>query len=125
MTGSGVDDRGFQNEQEAKAFAIARLPDGMNIGTGKPKRTIASAQIPDWPMNRICNQGTNTVESEMADEPHLPRFLVRRGAKRDWMVWDRQIKGPAKYFGYPAVELPEDRAREIADELTKKYSAEG
>jgi hypothetical protein len=31
----------------------------------------------------------------MADEPHLPRFLVRRGARRGWMVWDRQTKGPA------------------------------
>jgi hypothetical protein len=38
----------FQNEQEATAFAIARLADGMNIGAGKPKRTIASAQILDW-----------------------------------------------------------------------------
>jgi hypothetical protein len=60
----------------------------------------------------------------MADEPHLARFLVRRGARRDWMVWDRQTKGPAEYFGYLAVELSEDRAREIADELTKRYLAE-
>jgi hypothetical protein len=61
----------------------------------------------------------------MTDEPHLPRFLVRRGAKRDWMVWDRQTKGPAEYLGYPVVELPEDQAREIADVLTKRYIAEG
>ncbi len=61
----------------------------------------------------------------MTDEPHLPRFLVRRGAKRDWMVWDRQSKGPAKRQGLTAVDLPEDQAREIADELTKKYIAEG
>jgi hypothetical protein len=61
----------------------------------------------------------------MADEPHLPRFLVRRGSWRGWMVWDRQIKRPAEYFGYPAVELSEDRAREIADVLTKRYIAEG
>jgi hypothetical protein len=58
-------------------------------------------------------------ESEMTDEPHLPRFLVRRGARRGWMVWDRHTKGPAKYLGYPVVELPEDKAREIADVLTR------
>jgi hypothetical protein len=61
----------------------------------------------------------------VTDEPHLPRFLVRRGAKRDWMVWDRQTKGPAEYLGYPVVDLPEDKAREIADVLTKRYIAEG
>ena len=61
----------------------------------------------------------------MTDEPHLPRFLVRRGAKRDWMVWDRQTKGPAKYQGHMVVESPENQARKIADELTKQYIAKG
>ena len=61
----------------------------------------------------------------MTDEPHLPRFLVRRDARRGWMVWDRHAKGPAKYLGYPVVELPEDKAREIADVLTKRNIAEG
>ena len=41
----------------------------------------------------------------MTDEPHLPRFLVRRGAKRDWMVWDRHTKGPAEYQGHLVVGL--------------------
>jgi hypothetical protein len=59
----------------------------------------------------------------VTDEPHLPGFLVRRGATRGWMVWDRQTKGPAKYEGRTAVELPEDRAREIRDELTLHYIA--
>ena len=57
----------------------------------------------------------------MIDEPHLARFLVRRGAKRDWMVWDRQTKGPPEYQGHLVVGLPEDHARKIADELTKQY----
>jgi hypothetical protein len=61
----------------------------------------------------------------VTDESHLARFLVRRGATRDWMVWDRHTKGPAKYLGNPAVELPEDHAREIAGELTKRYIPEG
>jgi hypothetical protein len=38
-------------------------------------------------------------EGKMTDEPHLPRFLVRRGAKRGWMVWDRHAKGAAEYQG--------------------------
>ena len=25
---------------------------------------------------------------------------IRRGARRGWMVWDRQTKGPTKYLGY-------------------------
>jgi hypothetical protein len=61
---------------------------------------------------------------EITDEPHLPRFLVRRGT-RDWMVWDRQTKRPATYLRYPAVDLTEDRAQEIKDRLTKYYIAKG
>jgi hypothetical protein len=43
----------FQNEQEAKAFARAKLAEGSNINAGTlnplmPKRTIASIQILDW-----------------------------------------------------------------------------
>jgi hypothetical protein len=61
----------------------------------------------------------------MTDEPHLPRFLVRRDARRGWMVWDRQARGLAKYQGGAAVGLPEEQAREIADELTLQYIAKG
>jgi hypothetical protein len=64
-----------------------------------------------------------TAMDEMTDEPHLPRFVVRRG-RRDWMVWDRHTKGPAKYQGHLVVNLSEDRAREIKDVLTKQYIAE-
>jgi hypothetical protein len=43
----------FRNEQEAKAFAKARLADGRNINAGTlnphfPKRTISSKQLRDW-----------------------------------------------------------------------------
>jgi hypothetical protein len=61
----------------------------------------------------------------MTDEPHLPRFVVRRGAWRDWMVWDRHTKGPAKLDGRLVVGLAEDDAKEIKDVLTKIYIAEG
>jgi hypothetical protein len=43
----------FRNEQDAKAFARARLADGLNINAGTlnphlPKRTISSKQVSDW-----------------------------------------------------------------------------
>ena len=43
----------FPSEQDAKAFAKAKLTDGSNINAGtlnphQPKRTIASAQMLDW-----------------------------------------------------------------------------
>jgi hypothetical protein len=41
------------------------------------------------------------------------------------MVWDRHSKGPAKYQGRTVIELPEEQARKVADELTKQYIAQG
>jgi hypothetical protein len=43
----------FQTEQEAKAFARAKLADGLNVSAGtlnphQPKRTISSIQLRDW-----------------------------------------------------------------------------
>jgi hypothetical protein len=43
----------FRTEQEAKAFAKARLSDSSNINAGTlnphfPKRTISSKQLRDW-----------------------------------------------------------------------------
>jgi hypothetical protein len=43
----------FRNEQDAKAFAKAKLTDGSNINAGtlnpyQPKRIITSARISDW-----------------------------------------------------------------------------
>ena len=43
----------FRNEQDAKAFARARLTDGSNINAGTlnphlPKRMISSIQLRDW-----------------------------------------------------------------------------
>jgi hypothetical protein len=43
----------FPNEQEAKAFARAKLADGSNVNAGtfnphSPKRIITSAQMSDW-----------------------------------------------------------------------------
>ena len=43
----------FRNEQDAKAFARAKLADGSNVNAGtlnphRPKQTITSRQILDW-----------------------------------------------------------------------------
>jgi hypothetical protein len=43
----------FRNEQDAKAFARAKLTDGLNINAGTlnphlPKRMISSKQVLDW-----------------------------------------------------------------------------
>ena len=61
----------------------------------------------------------------MTDESPIPRFLVRRGTRLDWMVWDRHTNGPAMLDGRLAIGLAEDDAREIKDVLTKQYIAEG
>lgn len=43
----------FRNEQEAKAFAKAKMAEGSNVNAGTlnphlPKRTITSTQLLDW-----------------------------------------------------------------------------
>jgi hypothetical protein len=76
-------------------------------------------------MNRISNHGGNRLKSKMTEEAPVSRFLVRRGAWGGWMVWDRHMKGPAKHQGKTAVDLSEEQARKIADELTKQYIAKG
>jgi hypothetical protein len=59
----------------------------------------------------------------MSEDPHLPRFLVRRDARRDWMVWDRHTKGPAMFQGRLVTGLAESHARAIKDDLTERYIA--
>ena len=57
--------------------------------------------------------------------PYLSRYLVRMGNK-GWMVWDRQRREPARLEGgRPVIELSEERAREIRDELNKNDIADG
>jgi hypothetical protein len=59
--------------------------------------------------------------AKMTSESYVPRYLVRRAARRGWMVWDRHTKGPAMFQGHLVVGLPEDHARDIKDQLTKQY----
>jgi hypothetical protein len=39
------------------------------------------------------------------------------------MVWDRDLKGPAKFNGHPATELSEWQANEIKNEISESHSA--
>jgi hypothetical protein len=59
----------------------------------------------------------------MSEDPHLPRFLVRRDARLSWMVWDRHTKGPAMFQERFVTGLAEDHAHVIREELTKRYIA--
>ena len=60
----------------------------------------------------------------MGQTPYLTRY-VRMGSK-GWMVWDRQRREPARLEGgRPVIELTEERAREIRDELNKNHIADG
>ena len=53
----------------------------------------------------------------------LTRYLVRMGT-RGWMVWDRQARAPARLEeGRPLIDLTEEQAREIRDELNKNNVA--
>jgi hypothetical protein len=60
----------------------------------------------------------------MTENPYLPRFLVRRDPRGNYMVWDRHTKGPAEFDGRSVTGLAEDDAREIRAELTKRYIGE-
>jgi predicted RNA-binding Zn-ribbon protein involved in translation (DUF1610 family) len=52
------------------------------------------------------------------------RYLVREGS-RDFMVWDRQIRGPALVDGHPVVGFSKDEATRIRDALNEPALAGG
>jgi hypothetical protein len=52
----------FRNEQDAKAFARAKLAEGLNTSAGAlnphlPKRTIASSQLLEWLNDTLRGDG--------------------------------------------------------------------
>jgi hypothetical protein len=62
--------------------------------------------------------------AEKAKMTDLTRYLVRMGSQ-GWMVWDRHARAPARLEGgRPAIELTEEQAREIRDELNKNHIAD-
>jgi hypothetical protein len=56
----------------------------------------------------------------MGNEPSPLRFIVRQGA-RDFMVWDRERKGPALFDGHQATGLSAWQAKQIKDQLTRQH----
>jgi hypothetical protein len=60
------------------------------------------------------------VESQMTDQPTASRYVLRKGAVHgQWMIWDRQGRGPAKLERGWAVGLSENQARQLLDQLTQ------
>jgi hypothetical protein len=61
-------------------------------------------------------------EDQMTRPPAEPRFLVRKGGQRDeWMVWDRQRRGPAVLDVRQATGLSEEQARKFLEQLKQAY----
>src|ERR1700747_2394726 len=52
----------------------------------------------------------------MDKTPPAPRSFVRQGSK-NWLVYDRQRKGPALIGTNPAVDLPKERAEQLPRRL--------
>jgi hypothetical protein len=79
------------------------------------------------PINSVATNRLHFAQLKKAmivQTPFLTRYLVRMGSK-GWMVWDRQTGAPGRLEeGRPAVDLTEERAREIRDELNKKHIAD-
>ncbi|MCK1753823.1 hypothetical protein IVA78_00930 [Bradyrhizobium sp. 137] len=58
----------------------------------------------------------------MTDQPTPSRFVLRKGAVAGkWMVWDRQLRGPARLDHGKAAELSEEDARKIIKQLNQTY----
>jgi hypothetical protein len=55
----------------------------------------------------------------MSGKPSPDRFVIRRAATDQFMVWDRESEGPAMFNGHPAVGLTEAQAAEIKGQLVK------
>jgi hypothetical protein len=60
----------------------------------------------------------------MTDSPTASRFLVRKGSlQHTWMIWDREIHGPAKLGrGRVATLLTEERARALVEQLKVRFA---
>ena len=82
-------------------------------------RGAASRATDTW-CERI-NSISHVGEGEMSNASQLPRFVVRKGVYRNtWMVWDRQIRGPAKLTRGPAARLSQEAARLLRDKLEQQ-----
>jgi hypothetical protein len=61
----------------------------------------------------------------MTEQPTPSRFFVRKGTVQGtWMVWDRNIRRPARLERGWATGLSEERARELAEQLRLAYGGD-
>jgi hypothetical protein len=59
----------------------------------------------------------------MTNQPTTPRFVLRKGAAEGkWMIWDRELRGPARLERGLACELSEEQARKLLKDLTRTNS---
>jgi hypothetical protein len=60
----------------------------------------------------------------MTDQPTESRFFLRKDARGKWMVWDRNVRGPAKPERGFATGLSEEQARQLLVQLKQAYGEE-
>jgi hypothetical protein len=100
-------------EEDAELLALIESKVERALIARKFKRTVKAINMRKV---KLEQQGRT-----LTDEPSLPRFMIRQGAKGH-MVWDRQRKGPAMYNGHVAIGLTELQANEIKVQLTRYYA---
>ena len=78
---------------------------------------------PDMSRRGSPAPGEDRVEGE--GQMTESRFLVRQGAEHgQWMVWDRDIRRPAKLGRGLATGLSEEQARQLLVQLKLAYGEE-
>ena len=61
----------------------------------------------------------------MTDQPTASRFVLRKGAVQGkWMIWDRELRGPAKLERGLACDLSEEQARKLLVQLKLAHGEE-
>jgi hypothetical protein len=81
-------------EHRARPYRrILPSENGKLAGATKSLRERLSKRV------RQDNDRRRATTSQMSEDPRLPRFVVRRDARLNWMVWDRDTEGPAMFSG--------------------------
>jgi hypothetical protein len=74
------------------------------------------------PIRRLVEIGLR-ARRQMTNQPTTSRFVLRKGAAEGkWMIWDRELRGPAKLERGFARELSEEQARKLLGQLTRADS---
>ena len=60
----------------------------------------------------------------MTDQPTESRFVMRKDVEGKLMIWDRNIRGPARLERGFATGLSEEQARQLLVQLKQAYGEE-